>query len=128
MDPIVDMLNRIRNAQAVGHATVDVPHSNIKYEIAQLMEKHGYISKIERSGRKGKKLMHLELKYVDGAPAISDIKRISKQGQRIYKSYREFKAVHNGRGIAIISTSKGLMTDKEAKKSKLGGEVIAEIW
>jgi len=128
MDPISDMLTAIRNAQAVRHPTVSVPFSNLKYEIAEILEKEGFIKKVEKKGKKVIKTIEITLKYENKIPAISGLKRISKSGQRIYITSREIKKVRGGYGIAIISTSKGLMTNKEAKKQKLGGEVICEIW
>jgi len=128
VDPITDMLNRIRNAQAVGKATVEVPFSNLKYEIARILEREGFIEKTEKKGKKVKKFIEIVLKYENGIPAISGLKRISKPGQRIYLSYQKIKPVKGGYGIAIISTSKGLMTNKEARKNKLGGEVLCEVW
>jgi len=127
-DPITDMLNRIRNAQAVLKETVEVPFSNLKYEIAKILEKNGFIEKVEKKGKKTKKIIEITLKYDNKIPAISGLKRISKPGQTIYLGHRKIKRVKGGYGIAIISTSKGLMTDKEARKQKLGGEVICEIW
>lgn len=127
-DPITDMLNRIRNAQAVSHPTVDVPFSNLKYEIAKILEKQGFIQKVERRGRKAKKYIEITLKYNNGMPAISGLKRISKSGQRIYSKAKELKPVKGGYGIAIISTPAGLMTNKEARKKRLGGEILCEIW
>ncbi len=128
MDPISDMLTSIRNAQAVGHSTVKIPFSNIKDEIAKILEREGWIEKVEKVGRK-KKFLKITLKYDENKmPVISGLKRISKPGQRIYKGYREIKKVKGGYGMAIISTSKGLMTDREARKNKVGGEVLFEIW
>jgi len=127
-DPITDMLNRIRNAQAVFHSTVNVPFSNLKYEIAKILEKSGFIEKAEKKGKRVKKIIEITLKYENKIPAISGLKRVSKPGQRIYKNKRELKPIKGGYGIAIISTSKGLMTDREARRQKLGGEVICEIW
>jgi small subunit ribosomal protein S8 len=128
MDPISDMLTSIKNAQAVHHPTVEVPFSNLKYEIAKILEKEKFIEKVEKKGKKAKKIIEITLKYQDKVPAISGLKRISKPGQRIYQKVKKIKRVKGGYGIAIISTSKGLMTDKEARKQKLGGEVICEIW
>ena len=128
MDPITDMLNRIRNAQAVHHPTVNIPFSNLKYEIAKILQKEGFIAGVEKKGRTQKKMIEITLKYDKKKPAISGLKRISKLGQRIYKGYKEIKPVKSGYGIAIISTSKGLMTNKEARRQRLGGEVICEIW
>jgi len=128
MDPITDMLNRIRNAQAVLHPAVSVPFSNLKYEIAKILEKQGFIEKVEKKGKKAKRTIEIILRYTDKTPAISGLRRISKPGQRIYQNYQEIKKVKGGYGVAIISTSKGLMTDKEARKQKIGGEALCEIW
>lgn len=128
MDTIADMLNRIKNGQAVGHLTVEMPFSNLRYEIAKILEKNGFIEKVEKKGRKAKKILSIVLKYHDKTPAILGIKRISKPGQRIYLDSTQIKKVKEGYGIAIISTSKGLMTDKEARTQKIGGEVLCEIW
>ena len=128
MDPISDMLTSIKNAQAVRHPMVDTPFSNLKYEIAKILEKNGFIEKVEKKGKKTKKIIEITLKYDNKIPAISGLKRISKPGQTIYLGHRKIKRVKGGYGIAIISTSKGLMTDKEARKQKIGGEVICEIW
>lgn len=127
-DPITDMLNRIRNAQAVAKETVTIPFSNIKYEIAKILEKENFVGKVEKKGRKIKKTIEVVLKYEDKEPAILGLKRISKPGQRIYTGFNEIKKVKQGYGIAIISTPKGLMTDRKAKKDKIGGEIIAHIW
>jgi len=127
-DPITDMLNRIRNAQAVFKETVVVPFSNLKYNICQILEKEGFIDKLDKVTRKGKRFIKIILKYVDKRPAISGLKRISKPGQRIYTSVKDIKCNRGKYGIVIISTPKGVMTNKEAKKRKLGGEVICEIW
>jgi small subunit ribosomal protein S8 len=128
MDPISDMLTSIRNAIGVGKPTVSIPFSNLKYEIARILQRQGFVAEVVKKGRIPKKVIEITLKYNEGKPAISGLKRISKPGQRIYKGFKEIKPVKAGYGIAIISTSKGLMTDKEARKQKLGGEVICEIW
>lgn len=128
MDPITDMLNRIRNAQAVLHPTVDIPFSNLKYEIAKILEKQSFIKKAEKKARRPKRIIRITLKYQDQTPTISGLKRISKSGQRIYKDHKKIKLVKGGYGIAIVSTPKGLMTNKEARRQKLGGEIICEIW
>jgi len=134
-DPITDMLNRIRNAQAVSKETVSFPFSNLKYEIAKILEKQGFIEKVERKGRKEKKIFEITLKYYQKEsdrqrmkPVILGLKRISKPGQRIYTGTKRIRTVRGGYGTAIISTSKGLMIDKEARKQKLGGEILCEIW
>ncbi|OGZ23751.1 MAG: 30S ribosomal protein S8 [Candidatus Nealsonbacteria bacterium RIFCSPLOWO2_01_FULL_41_9] len=136
VDPISDMLNRIRNAQAVLKETVDFPFSNLKYEIARVLEKSGLIGKVEKKKKKseqGKKIqlkpfLEIALKYEDSKPLISGLKRVSKSGQRIYTPFKEIQKVRGGYGLAIISTSKGLMTDREARKNKIGGEVICKVW
>lgn len=128
VDPISDMLTRIRNAQAVSNETVLVPFSNLKLNLAKILEKEGLISKVNVQGRKISKIIEIKLGYKDGAPVISNIKRISKPGQRIYIKKDEIKQIRQGYGLSIISTSKGLMTNKEARKKGLGGEVICEIY
>jgi small subunit ribosomal protein S8 len=128
MDQITDMLNRIRNAQAVLHPTVSIPFSNLKYEIARILVKNGFLEKAEKKGKKIKKIIEISLKYENKTPAISGLRRISKSGQRIYQGFQKIKRVRGGHGIVIISTPKGLMTDKDARKQKIGGEVICEIW
>lgn len=128
MDPIADMLTSIRNAQAVLKETVVVPYSEIKFEIAKILKKENFIEKIEKKGRKTRKSIEIKLKYDDKKPAISNLKRISKPGQRIYTAAGKIRKVRDGYGMAIISTSKGLMTNKEARKQNLGGEIMCEIW
>jgi len=128
-DPITDMLNRIRNAQAVGHPIVNIPFSKFKYEIAKILEEKEFIERVVIRGRKSRKTIRITLKYDENKrPMISGLKRISKPGQRIYQGYRKIRRVKGGHGIAIISTPKGLMTDQEARKSKLGGEILCEVW
>jgi small subunit ribosomal protein S8 len=137
-DPIADMLNRIRNAISVQHQTVSLPYSELKYQIAEILEKEKRIEKAEKKGRKNKKFIDIILKYdkitEEGSGAgkirsvISSLKRISKPGQRIYSSAKDLKQIRVGMGFSIVSTPKGLMTNKEARKQKLGGEVICEVW
>jgi len=134
-DPITDMLNRIRNAQAVLKPTADMPFSNLKFEIGKILEKKGFIKNVEKKGRSPKRTLEIVLKYEKDekigkkmCPAINGLKRVSKPGQRIYIPHQKIRRVRDGYGIAIISTSKGLMSDKEARKQKIGGEVICEIW
>ncbi|MDO8574769.1 MAG: 30S ribosomal protein S8 [bacterium] len=124
-DPISDMLTRIRNAQKAEHKTVAIPLSKIKLEIAKILKKEGYIEDFKKSDKQGKKLLEIDLKY---PAAINEIKRVSKPGQRFYVKADKIKQVKSGYGISIISTPKGLMTNKEAKKSGLGGEALLEIW
>jgi len=127
-DPIADMLTRIRNAQAVLHKTVIIPFSKFKFNLAEILEKEGLIGKISIQGRKTKKTIKVELKYDNNKPIISSIKRISKQGQRIYIKKDKLRPIRQGYGFVIISTSQGLMTNKEANKKGLGGELICEVY
>ena len=127
-DPISDMLTRIRNAQAVLHKTVVIPFSKFKFSLAGILEKEGLIGEISTQGRKTKKAIKIELKYDNNKPVISSIKRVSKQGQRIYIKKDELRPIRQGYGIVIISTSQGLMTNNEANKKGLGGELICEVY
>ena len=128
-DPISDMLTRIRNASKVKKAHVEVPLSKMKYAIAKILEKEGYVSGVETFEVGPKNMMRLTLKYGEGkAPLIDSVKRISKPGRRVYKKAEEMKAVRSGYGMAIVSTSNGLMTTQEARKRRLGGELICEIF
>jgi len=127
-DPIADMLNRIRNAQAVSKKTVDVPYSKMNLHIGKILEQQGFVLKMEPQKHKMKKVLEIVLKYRDKAPEIAGLKRISKPGLRVYRPSHEIRRVKGGYGIAIFSTSKGIMTDKEAKKQNVGGEVLCEIW
>ncbi len=128
VDPIADMLNRLVNAQAVKAETVEVPFSQLKYIIAKVLERKGYVKNVDFKGKRIRKIMEISLKYESGVSRITGVKRISKPGQRIYKAAKELKKVQNGRGIAVISTSKGLMTDQEARREHAGGEVLCEVW
>ncbi|MCF0114619.1 MAG: 30S ribosomal protein S8 [Erysipelotrichaceae bacterium] len=128
-DPIADMLTRIRNGLQARHASVEIPHSKIKVEIAKILKKEGYITDYTVSGDTGAdKKITITLKYVNDAKVISGIKRISKPGLRVYAKANAVPRVLNGLGIAIISTSQGMMTDKEARAKQLGGEVVAYVW
>ena len=127
-DPIADMLTRIRNANQNRAASVDVPASNIKLDIARILKEEGFIEDYKLNKDTVQGTITLTLKYKNKERVITGLKRISKPGLRVYASKEELPTVLNGLGIAIISTSKGLMTDKEARKNSLGGEVIAYIW
>ncbi|MEO0275257.1 MAG: 30S ribosomal protein S8 [candidate division WOR-3 bacterium] len=127
-DPIADMLTRIKNSIMAKHKEVKIPHSKIKEKIAEILKKEGFIEDYEIIGEIPKKEILIKFKIYKGKNAITDLKRISKPGRRIYVSKNEIPWVMNGLGIAIISTSKGLLTDREARKNKIGGEVICYIW
>ncbi len=126
-DPIADMLTRIRNGQAVGKVAVTMPSSKKKSAIAQLLKDEGYVVDYAISTEDGKDLLKVDLKYFQGQPVIEMIKRVSRPGLRIYKGAKELPSVRNGLGIAIISTSKGLMTDRAARNAGHGGEVVAFV-
>lgn len=127
-DPVSDMLIRIKNAQLAGHETLEIPFSNVKLAMAKIMEQAGFLDRVERKGSKSKQSLVLKLKYNQGVPAIQNLRRLSKPSRRVYVRAAEIKPVRQGYGLAIISTSRGLMTDKEARKNKIGGEVLCEIW
>ena len=128
-DPIADMLTRIRNANSAKHKTVDVPASNMKLGIAEILFKEGYIKSFEEIKDDAQGIIRITLKYDEkGTRVIDGLKRISKPGLRVYASKEELPKVLNGLGIAIISTSKGLKTDKEARELGIGGEVLAYVW
>ncbi len=128
LDQIADMLTRIRNAQCKGKLDVAMPASNFKLALSTLLCENGYVEQVSIFSEGNKKYIRLRLKYTDSVPAIKAIKRVSKQGQRIYVGCGEIPWVKNGFGIAVISTSKGVLTDKQARKFGVGGEVICELW
>ena len=128
-DPIADMLTRIRNANTVKHETVDVPASNMKKELSRILLEEGFIRGYDviEDGKQG--IIRIQLKYGQaGERVISGLKRISKPGMRVYAANQEIPKVLNGLGISIISTSKGILTDKQARKEGVGGEVICYVW
>lgn len=125
-DPIADLLTRIRNGQASGKVMVSMPSSKQKLAIANLLLKEGYVASVKESGNT-KKVLEIELKYYEGKPVVEMIQRVSRPGLRIYKKCRDLPRIMNGLGIAVISTSKGLMTDRAARKDGLGGEVICYV-
>jgi small subunit ribosomal protein S8 len=127
-DPIADMLTRIRNASAAKHKRVDLPVSKLKSEIARILKENHFIQdyKILDDGRHG--VLRLYLRYYEEKPVIRHVKRVSRPGRRIYKGATEVPRVRGGLGIAILSTSRGLMTDRQARSEKVGGEVMALVW
>lgn len=127
-DPIADMLTRIRNAVAVKKPEVVLPYSKLKFNVAKILELEQYVGKVEKIKNGKFDELKIELKYTEKGPAIRHIKRLSTPGQRIYSAGKELPHVLNGYGLAIISTSKGIMTNKEAKRQNIGGELICEIW
>lgn len=126
-DPIADMLTRIRNAQRSRKPIVEVPYSKMKHAIAEILSKEGYVGAVEKT-QSAPQMLVLTLKYVGRQPAIQSINRESTPGHRVYKQAQELPRVLNDYGIAIVSTSKGLMTNKEARKAGIGGEVICSVY
>ena len=127
-DPIADMLTRIRNANAQRHETVDIPSSKMKKTIAAILLEEGYIKSFEEIEDNGQGTIRITLKYVNKQKVITGLKRISKPGLRVYANKEELPRVLGGIGTALISTSKGIMTDKNARKLGIGGEVLAYVW
>ena len=127
-DPIADFLTRLKNASRAGNESFRAPHSKMKAEIARILKEEGYIwnYEVDTSGKFPELLV--KTKFVDGVPALTDLKRISKCGRRKYAGSREIPRVLNGMGISILSTSKGLMTGQKARKDKVGGEIVAFVW
>ena len=127
-DPIADMLTRIRNANVAKHESVEMPASRLKIEILKVLKDEGYITEYEKieDGKQG--IIKVTLKYINKKSVIKGLKRISKPGLRVYAKSTELPRVLNGLGCAIVSTSNGVMTDRDARKQKLGGEVVAFVW
>ena len=128
MDPLADMFIRIKNGYRAGQPSVVLPYSRLKAEVARLLEARRYIAEWEKKGRKVRKFIEVRLRYDGTRPAMQDIRRISKPSQRIYVGRREIRPVRQGMGLLIISTPRGVMSGEEARKSGLGGEMIAEVW
>ena len=126
-DPIADMLTRIRNGQRAGKVSVSMPSSKLKSSIAQVLQDEGYIAGFSIEETDGKAEMNVDLKYYDGQPVIESLKRISRPGLRIYKANDELPKVQNGLGVAIVSTSRGVMSDRAARAAGEGGEVLCYV-
>jgi small subunit ribosomal protein S8 len=127
-DPIADFLNRITTAGSAGKDTVLIPFSKMKMSIADILAKEGYIASVAKRGKKVKKYIEAELSYLDREPRIQGVTRVSKPSRRMYVGVSDLRPVKNGRGMWVISTPKGIMTDKEARKEKVGGEALFKIW
>ncbi len=127
-DPIGDMIARIKNAQARNHKKVSLPSSNFKTKIADILKNEGFIKNFEVGSEDNKSILSLELKYHSGNPVISAFERVSKPGRRIFSSADSLPRINNGLGIAIVSTPKGVMTDIDARKQKVGGEIICKVF
>ena len=127
-DPIGDMIARIKNAQDRSHKKVELPSSNFKTKIADILKNEGFIKNFQILGDKKKPILSLELKYHSGNPVISNFERVSKPGRRIFSSADSLPKINNGLGIAIVSTPKGVMTDMDARKKNIGGEIICKVF
>ena len=127
-DPIGDMIARVKNAQARNHKKVELPSSNFKSKIANILKNEGFIKDCKILDNGKKPILTLELKYHSGNPVISNFERISKPGRRIFSSADSLPKINNGLGIAIVSTPKGVMTDMDARKEKVGGEIICKVF
>ena len=127
-DPIADALTRIRNANQVNHSNVTIPASKLKVELIKLLKEEGYIENYELKEEKGFKVIDVTLKYFNKKPVITNLKRVSTPGLRTYSKAKNLPRVFDGMGIAVVSTSKGLMTDKAARSQNLGGEVLCYVW
>ena len=135
-DPIADMLTRIRNAGKAKHPSVSMPSSKIKIKLAEKLKEQGYIENFEFIKDSNQGVLKIFLRYYNtgskdfivGSHSILNIERVSKQGRRVYWKCKDIKSINNGLGVTILSTSKGIMTDKQAKKEKLGGEVLCNVW
>ena len=127
-DPIGDMIARVKNAQARNHIKVELPSSNFKTKIADILKNEGFIKDFKIVENDKKPILTLELKYHSGNPVISNFERVSKPGRRIFSSADSLPKINNGLGIAIVSTPKGVMTDMDARKQKVGGEIICKVF
>jgi small subunit ribosomal protein S8 len=127
-DPVADMLTRIRNACTAGHKRVDVPASRFKAEVARILRDNHYIADYKELDDAGRSVLRLYLRYHNDLPVIRELQRVSKPGLRRYVKSREIPRVKNGLGMAIVSTPRGLMTDREARRANLGGELVAVVW
>jgi len=126
-DPIADMLTRIRNGQIAGHTKVVMPSSKVKIAVAKVLEDEGYVSAYSVSEKNGKSELSVDLKYFEGKPVIETLKRVSRPGLRVYKNKNELPKVIGGLGDAVISTSKGIMSDRNARSQGIGGEILCYI-
>ena len=127
-DPIGDMLARIKNSQLRNHKKVEMPSSNFKMKIADVLKNEGYINGFNIDKNENKQVLIIDLKYNSGSPVISVIERVSKPGRRVFSSAESLPKINNGLGIAIVSTPKGVMTDIDARKQKVGGEIICKVF
>lgn len=127
MDPIANLLTTLKNASIAGKTSVSVPFSKMKYEIAEILLKKGFVSSVSKKGKKTK-FLEVTLTYNQGEPVIRDVKRISKSSRRLYMKAKEIHPYKSGFGMSVLSTPKGILSDMDAKKEKVGGEILFSIW
>lgn len=127
-DPIADFLTRIRNAVMAGKEEVRMPHSAILEGIARVLEREGFLARVEPKGRGPRRVLVVRIGQVNGRPVIENLRRISRPGRRVYRAAKDLRVVKSGLGVSVLSTPDGLMTNREAKKKNVGGEVLCEIW
>lgn len=129
IDPISDLLNRLRNAMRAGHERVDLPASRLKEDVVRVLADEGYIGSYRRLEEKGRPVLRIALKYdSEGEPIVSGLERVSKPGRRVYAAAKEIPEVLGGLGISIVSTSRGIVTGRRARETKLGGEILCNVW
>jgi small subunit ribosomal protein S8 len=129
MDQLANMINMIKNASLIGHESVTVPFSKLKFSVAECLVKEGYIKNITKKTKKGFPIMELGLVYAeDGSPKVTGVDRISKSSCRVYKGVKDIKTTKNGYGLTVLSTPKGILTDREARREMVGGEVLFKLW
>lgn len=127
-DPISDFIIQLKNASLARKQTVSLPYSELKFTIAEILNKEGFLKSVSKKGKKVKKFIEMDLVYKDNSPKIHGVKRISKPGRRVYKKTTELRPVKQGTGLLLLSTPSGVVTDKAARLSKVGGEALFEIW
>jgi len=128
MDQIANMINMIKNANRVGHESIAVPYSKVKHAIAECLVKEGFLKGASKKAKKGIPVLEVELAYVDGAPKVNGVDRVSKLSRRVYAGVKSIKSTRSGYGSTIMTTPKGILTDKQARKEMVGGEVLFKIW
>jgi small subunit ribosomal protein S8 len=128
MDQIANMMNMIKNSGKVGHESIAVPYSKLKLAIAECLLKEGYITSVSKKTKKGTPVLEIGILYVDGRPKITETERISKLSCRVYKGVKDIKPTRNGFGLMLLSTPKGILTDKQARKEMVGGEALFKLW
>ena len=128
-DPITDLLNRLRNAMTAGHDRVDVPASRLKEDLVRVLAEEGYVASYRRVEEKGRPVIRVGLKYdAEGEPIVSGLERVSRPGRRVYAGAREMPEVLGGLGTSIVSTSRGILTGRQAREQRLGGEILCNVW